>query len=58
MSKTENSVLFAYTEKLREQQARIEALEAKVNAVKGLVNSYLPTDDKLMVLHKIKLVLK
>lgn len=58
MSKVESSIVHAYTEKLRQQKAEIEALTNKVNGVKHLVNNYLPTDDKLIVLHKIKLLVQ
>jgi hypothetical protein len=58
MSRTEDSIVHAYTEKLRQQQAQIETLTKKINGVKSLVNNYLPTDDKLIILHKIKLIVQ
>jgi hypothetical protein len=56
MSKVEASIVHAYTEKLRQQQAQIEVLSKKLQYVRWLLDNHLPTDDKLILLHKIKIV--
>lgn len=58
MSKTENSQVHAYAEKLRELKAENDQLKQVVNGVKGGLNNALPTDDKFMILHKIRLLVK
>jgi hypothetical protein len=58
MSKTETSVVHAYGEKLRQLQKENEEMKQVLNGVKGILNNALPTDDKLIILHKIKILIK
>lgn len=58
MSKVEDSIVHAYTEKLRELKEKNDRLEAVVNGVKGILNNTLPTDDKFIIIHKIRLIVK
>ncbi len=58
MSSTEASVVHAYGEKLRQLQEENDQLKKVVNGVKGVLNNALPTDDKLIILHKIRLLVK
>lgn len=47
-----------YSEKLRELQAENDRYKQVVNDVKKVLNNALPTDDKFMIIHKIKLIVK
>lgn len=58
MSKTDNNVVHAYGEKLRQLQEENDKLKQVVNGVKGVLNNALPTDDKFMIIHKIRLIVK
>lgn len=58
MTASNQTMQHVYGEKLRQLQAENDALKRTLEGVRGLVNNTLPIDDKLSVLHKIKLLVK